>query len=232
MFARFGLPKVIVTDNGTCFTSKCTKFTRQNHIRHFTIAPYHPSSNGLAERAVQTFKQGMKKQLISTVYTKLSHFLFYYRLTPHTTTGVAPAELMLKQRPHSHMDLIVPSLNYKQQQRQKSLHDRTTRQCTFQQDDLVMVHSFNKGPKDNWLTATVVSTSGGKSYKIKLTDGRIMRRHTDHIRPRQSDCIPDPEDDSDDIPIPVFQQPPARGRPTTELHHSQRYRKPPEHFRT
>ena len=108
---------------------------------------------------------------------------------------------MLKQRPNSHMD---SSLNYKQQQRQKSQHDRTTRQHTFQQDDLVMVHSFNKGPKDNWLPATVVSTSGGKSYKIKLTDGRIMRRHTDHIGPRQSDCIPDPEDDSDDIPMTVM----------------------------
>ena len=62
MFARFGIPKVIVTDNGSCFTSgEFTEFLRQNHIRHFKTAPYHPSSNGLAERAVQTSKIGMKK---------------------------------------------------------------------------------------------------------------------------------------------------------------------------
>ena len=113
MFARFGLPKVIVTDNGTCFTSsEFTEFLRQNHIRHFKTAPYHPSSNGLAERTVQTFKIGMKKQLTGTIQTKVSHFLFHYRVSTHATTGVAPAELFLKQRPHSHLDLIVPSLKH------------------------------------------------------------------------------------------------------------------------
>ena len=111
MFARFGLPKVIVSDNGTCFTSsEFAEFTERNQIRHVKIAPYHPSSNGLAERAVQTCKMGMKKQLTGTVQTKLPRFLFHYRLTPHTTTGVAPAELLLKRRPRSHLDCIVPSL--------------------------------------------------------------------------------------------------------------------------
>ena len=84
MLARFGLPKVMVTDNGTCFTSsEFAEFTRRNHIRHFKTAPYHPSSNGLAERAVQTLKKGMKKQITGTIQTRLSRFLFHYRLT-HT----------------------------------------------------------------------------------------------------------------------------------------------------
>ena len=88
--------------------------------------------------------------VIGTVYTILNSqiFLFYYRLTSPTPTGVAPAEFMVKQRPHSQMamDLIFPSLKDKvsqQQQRQKLQNDRTTRQCTFQQDDLVMIHNFN-----------------------------------------------------------------------------------------
>ena len=90
VFARFGLPKVMVTDNGSCFTSSdFTKFTRRNQIRHLRTAPYHPSFNGLAERAVQTFKLGMKKQTNGTLQTKLSCFLFHYRLTPNATTGVA-----------------------------------------------------------------------------------------------------------------------------------------------
>ena len=65
----------------------------------------------------------------------LPKFLFHYRLIPHTMTGVAPAELMLRQRPCSHMDLIVPNLKDKikqQQQRQKSQHDKSTRQRIFQ----------------------------------------------------------------------------------------------------
>ena len=100
MFVRFGLPKVMVTDNGSCFTSSdFTEFARRNQICHLRIAPYHPSSNGLAERAVQTFKLGMKKQTNGTLQTKLSRFLFHYRLTLNATTGVAPAELMLKRQP-------------------------------------------------------------------------------------------------------------------------------------
>ena len=50
------------------------EFARLNHIRHLTTAPYHPSSNGLAERAGQTFKLGMKKQTNGTIQTKLSRF--------------------------------------------------------------------------------------------------------------------------------------------------------------
>ena len=155
---------------------------------------------------------------------------------PHTTTGVAPAELMLRQQPRSHMDLIVPNMKDKitqQQQRQKSKHDKTTRQRIFQQDDLVMVRGFNKGLRDSWLPGTVVCTSGGQSYRIKLGDGKILRRHADHIRPRQSDCnISNQEDDTDDIPFLVSQQQPASTSAHTELRRSQRSRKPPERFQS
>ena len=75
MFSRFGLPQVMVTDNVTCCTSyEFKEFARLNHIRHLTTAPYRPSSSGLAERAVQTIKLGMKKQTNGTIQTKLSRF--------------------------------------------------------------------------------------------------------------------------------------------------------------
>eukprot|EP00731_Ephydatia_muelleri_P023522 Em0015g1105a len=60
-------------------------------------APYHPSSNGMAERAVQTVKQGVKKMTTGTLRDKLARFLFQYRITPQTTTGVSPAELLRHQ---------------------------------------------------------------------------------------------------------------------------------------
>ena len=53
---------MVVTDNGSNFVGKeFEAFLKQNGIRHIKTAAYHPSSNGLAERAVQTFKEGMKK---------------------------------------------------------------------------------------------------------------------------------------------------------------------------
>ena len=64
-----------------------------NAIKHLTMAPYHPVSNGLAERAVQTLKTGLKKMTVGNIEDKLACFLFQYRITPHTTTGQSPAEL-------------------------------------------------------------------------------------------------------------------------------------------
>ena len=61
IFATHGLPKTIVSDNGPSLVSlKFKKFLQLNRIHHITSAPYHPSTNGLAERAVQTVQQGIK----------------------------------------------------------------------------------------------------------------------------------------------------------------------------
>ena len=61
-FAILGLPSTVVSDNGSCFCSEeFEQFCRANGIKHIKSSPYHPSSNGLAERAVQTVKAGLKK---------------------------------------------------------------------------------------------------------------------------------------------------------------------------
>ena len=102
MFATHGLPRTVVSDNGSMFTSSdFEEFMQRNGIRHIRTAPYHPASNGLAERAVQTLKEGLKRLTSGCLETKLSRFLFQYRITPHTTTGQPPAQLLMGRCLHS-----------------------------------------------------------------------------------------------------------------------------------
>jgi len=91
VFAVNGLPDKLVTDNGPTFTSEVvSEFMQQNGINHIRTAPFHPASNGLAEWAVQTVKEGLKRMTGDLLSTQLSRFLFKYRLTPQTTTGHTP----------------------------------------------------------------------------------------------------------------------------------------------
>ena len=61
IFARFGLPNQIVSDNGPQFVSEeFNRFVTNNGIKHITSSPYKPSTNGLAERLFQSFKHAMK----------------------------------------------------------------------------------------------------------------------------------------------------------------------------
>ena len=90
-----GIPNQIVTDNGPQFTAtEFEQFCKKNGIHHILTAPYHPNSNGEAERFVQTFKNTMQKEK-GKMQLNLSKFRLRYRITPHTTTGKSPAELII-----------------------------------------------------------------------------------------------------------------------------------------
>ena len=63
LFATHGLCDVIVSDNGSAFTgAEFEQFLTKNGIKHSTSAPFHPRTNGEAERAVRSFKDAMRKQ--------------------------------------------------------------------------------------------------------------------------------------------------------------------------
>ena len=63
LFARYDVPAQLVSDNGVQYKSEEFKLLlKRNGIKHITSAPYHPASNGLAERCVQSFKTAMKSE--------------------------------------------------------------------------------------------------------------------------------------------------------------------------
>lgn len=59
IFSRFGLPLQLVSDNAQTFANdEFAQFMAVNGIKHTTSAPFHPATNDLAERFVQTLKAG------------------------------------------------------------------------------------------------------------------------------------------------------------------------------
>ena len=88
----------------------------------------------MAERTVQTVKEGLKRLTCGTLETRLSIFLFTYRITPQTTTNTSPAELLMKRKPKSTLDLVRPDLTSSvnaRQQKQKQYHDIHSKQREF-----------------------------------------------------------------------------------------------------
>ena len=93
-----------------CFVSaEIEGFFTNNGIKHLTSAPYHPASNGLAEHTVQIVKKGLRKIAHGSMRTRLAQVLLTYRLTPQSTTGISPSELLLGRRPRSRLDLLKPN---------------------------------------------------------------------------------------------------------------------------
>ena len=183
-FATHGLPEIIVTDNGSNFTSaEFEEFLRLNGIKHVRSAPFHPSSNGLAERAVQSFKAGMKRMNGGTVETKLSRFLMTYRITPHSTTGLSPAQMLMNRQPRTRLDLVRPDIQRRvnnRQYAQKENHDQHAKPRLFNVGDPIYVENFAQGPR--WLAGHSVAVTGYRVYTVQFDDGRVWKRHVDHIR--------------------------------------------------
>ena len=127
-------------------------------------------------------KEGLRKLSGGCLETNLFRFLFQYRLTPHTTTDQSSAHLLLGQRPRSHLDLLHPDLTSRvehKQKLQKQRYDQHTTVHQFVPDDTVYVRNFGEG--DTWLAGTIVNTPGPRSYIVKLSDDRVVRRYADHI---------------------------------------------------
>jgi hypothetical protein len=192
-----------VTDNAQTFASEeFEHFLKCNRIRHITSAPYHPASNGLAERAVQTFKNAMKKLSHRSIQSRVSQFLVRYRVTPQSTTGATPAEL-IGRKIRCKLDCIKPDLQGKvleQQFKQKDYHDRHSRDPEFQEGDSVYFRSYSTNSKDRYEPGVVSRRTGPVSVTVQTATG-THRRHFDQIFHRASASASSPDSDESNVPM-------------------------------
>lgn len=159
---------------------------KKNGIRHVKVAPYHPASNGLAKRAVRTFKEGYEKMEEESVLTKISRFLLSYRTTPHSTTENSPAQLLMRRKLHTQLDRILVSIadRLKDKQReQTTAYDYHAKERKIQEGQAVCVKDFPA--KKTWSPGRVVTKTAFVSAQVKLENGTIVPRHQDHIQSRE-----------------------------------------------
>ena len=155
-----------------------------NGIKHIRCAPYHPSSNGAAERFIQTFKRAMKAgEGTALLSQRLSSFLLMYRSTPHATTNEAPSQLLMGRKICTRLDLLRPDrerhVSCKQAQ-QKADHDKRARSRELYVGQPVMARNLRLGAP--WIPGVIVERLGPLSYRVQVESGQIWKRHLDHLR--------------------------------------------------
>ena len=92
-FARYGVPSVVVSDNGPCYSSaEFQEFSEDWGFHHVTSSPGYPQSNGQSERTVQTVKSMLEKA--DDPYKAL----LSYRNTPLDEVNLSPSQMLMGRR--------------------------------------------------------------------------------------------------------------------------------------
>lgn len=209
IFARHGVPVVLMSDNGPQYASSLfADFASEYGFTHTTSSPRYPQANGEAERAVATVK-GLWKE--GGDYAKA---LLSYRATP-LENGYSPAQLLMGRQLRTTLPQVPKTLsprwpNIKQlrstetRNKQKQEQYYNKRHRTLNQPELHPGQSV-------WITTesshgTVVQqTAAPRSYLVRTEDG-LLRRNRTHLRATQcplpdSTNREDTDSDSADQPV-------------------------------
>ena len=178
LFAIWGRPETIVSDNGPQFSSKSfADWCNAHSIAHLTSAPFHPASNGEAERLVGVFKQIMKRTVREENKSKhlaLREFLQQYRVTPPCTTGRTPAEQILGHQVRSSLSVLQPRAH------KAKLQQTLPAKPKFPIGQHVHYRDFTRN-RPKWVAGKVTGHVGMKMFIVQGPDGHC-RRHEDQLK--------------------------------------------------
>lgn len=177
IFATFGLPKILVTDNGPQLVSKQFKdFLKSNGIIHKLTAPFNPATNGEAERFVQTLKKSLTSMSSTreNLEVNLQRLLITYRITPHSSTHKSPSELIFNKKIRSRLDFILPTKTV-----QSSCTNESKNVRFLEEGDRVQCRNYIG--KEKWKFGRVIQRQGKLHFLIQLDDDRVWRRHVNQI---------------------------------------------------
>lgn len=182
VFARFGIPEVVRTDNGPQFKRAFFQFSKEYGFEHKTSSPYFSQSNGCAEAAVKTAKMMLKKN------GDVFEALLAHRSTP-LDCGLSPLELMLGRKVRT----TVPCLNLKHSY-PKEIKTKLRNSKEYQAqwyDKRHRVRELSQLQKGNrvWvsdlqkygiISATPTELAVPRSYLVRA-EGKTYRRNRQHL---------------------------------------------------
>ena len=207
-FARHGIPDIIITDNGPQFSSHEFKQFAQNYqFEHRTTSPYHPQSNGMAEKSVQTVKNLMKKALHDKKDPYLA--LLDYRNTPQSDNVGSPVQRLMGRRTKTLIPttkvllkpkVINPSVVQKELRQRKLVQKRYYNQHVKRLPKLKVGESvWLQVPDGRWAPAKVsgVSKRAPRSYFVTTPQGHSYRRNRKHLRKMSNNHTDNRTDNTD-----------------------------------
>lgn len=189
-FAIIGIPATLVSDNGPPFNSmEFVNFLKVNGCEAVKTPPYHPQSNGMAERTVQTIKKCLSRlgneNPKLTAEVLLQNFLFTYRNTPNVT-GMSPNEVLFKQKPRTKFDLMKPHNILSR----KNCKEREKTSIVFLEGDKVWCKDLSKGK--GWVKGVISKRLSIVRYVV-VVEGIHKYYHASSLRPfaGNEDCKPE-----------------------------------------
>lgn len=237
-FACHGFPIKIITDNAPNLISVDVRnFCNMYGIKHKKSTAYHPQGNAEIERLYRSTSKFIKALTAEgrRWEHELYNFLLTYRNTPHTTTGISPARLLMSRDLRDKIPQYVECKNpYFEQAKASDLHAKQkaknyydkrkrTKDSGICKGDFVIMENLKKGklvPKFEVIPLEVVDVSGSKVTVMK--NGKMLSRNSSKFKvvdiskfkeqPRQTgneleeDDYSDYENSNDSNPAPVEPQ--------------------------
>ena len=188
-FARYGIPKSVVSDNGSVFKSKeISDFFNELGIQHIFTSNYHPQSNGTVERLHFTLKSRLARILNAghEWNAALDKVLFDVRSTINAITGKTPFQMFFGRPMRTKLaaltevprELCYPSRDivkeYRNKLRGRNIEFACGDAIYFRKED----GTFFRYP------GTIMKVCGNHSYEVEDFNGQRRIYNQSHLKRR------------------------------------------------